>query len=186
MAHIVMLAPVEYLTYGSRNRRRVFRLPRRSVSIRIVIAFYRFETYFCANQTLGKIQEGGISPLLGRFTGDCKGGESKLPLCHSFFQPSTALSFSCEKESGVETFPAHSVRERPRLWRVFALRAKEASPPRGDKTASFGRGSFSLRLWRNIFLDAAAVSVYDECVLSNRRTQKCSSLLLPPVCKRSV
>ena len=106
------------------------------------------------------IQEGGISPLLGRFKGDCKGGESKLPLCHSFFQPSTALSFSCEKESGVE---------KPRLRRsslcacgtdkgvtlrvmkvprppdakslrassgcVFCARegAKEVSPLRGDK-----------------------------------------------------
>ena len=31
---------------------------------------------------------------------------TQIPLCHSFFRPSTALSFSCEKESGVETFPA--------------------------------------------------------------------------------
>ena len=36
---IALLAPVEYLTYGSRKRRRVFRLPRRSVQIRICIAF---------------------------------------------------------------------------------------------------------------------------------------------------
>ena len=31
---------------------------------------------------------------------------TQIPLCYSFFRPSTALSFSYEKESGVETFPA--------------------------------------------------------------------------------
>ena len=34
----------------------------------------RFERYFRTNQTPGMIQEGGISPLLGRFKGECKGG----------------------------------------------------------------------------------------------------------------
>ncbi len=58
-------------------------------------------------------------PLLGRFKGVCKGGESKRPLCHSFFQPSTALSFSCEKESGVETalYGRLSVKRRLNLRR---------------------------------------------------------------------
>ena len=42
--------------------------------IRVVIAFYRFGICVCTNQIPGKIQEGGISPLLGRFKGDCKGG----------------------------------------------------------------------------------------------------------------
>ena len=94
----------------------------------------------CTNQPPGMIQEGGISPLLGRFKGipttglpresseairAGKGGTTKrtrpaacggardvefvptqIPLCHSFFRPSTALSFSYEKESAVESFPA--------------------------------------------------------------------------------
>ena len=38
-AKVVSLAPVEYLTYGSRKRRRVFRPPCRTIPIRIVIAF---------------------------------------------------------------------------------------------------------------------------------------------------
>ena len=37
---VVPLAPVEYLTYGSRKRRRVFRLRRRAIPIRICIAFF--------------------------------------------------------------------------------------------------------------------------------------------------
>ena len=37
---------------------------------------------------------------------DVKFVPTQIPLCHSFFRPSTALSFSYEKESGVETFPA--------------------------------------------------------------------------------
>ena len=58
---------------------------------------------------LGMIQEGGRNPLLGRFKGIPK-GEIEIPLWYSFFRPSTALSFSYEKESGVETFPAHFMR----------------------------------------------------------------------------
>ena len=67
--------------------------------------FVDFVIYLCTNQTPGKIQGRGRSPLLGRFKGDCQGGESKLPLDYAFFRPSTALSFSYEKESGVETVP---------------------------------------------------------------------------------
>ena len=60
---------------------------------------------FAQTKLLGKIQEGGRNPLLGRFKGIPK-GEIEIPLWYSFFRPSTALSFSYEKESGVETFPA--------------------------------------------------------------------------------
>ena len=60
---------------------------------------------FAQAKPLGKIQEGGRNPLLGRFKGIPK-GEIEIPLWYSFFRPSTALSFSYEKESGVETFPA--------------------------------------------------------------------------------
>ena len=97
------------------------------------------------------IQEGGISPLLGRFKGIPKkglpresseairvgkGGTTKrtrpaacggardvefvptqIPLCHSFFRPSTALSFSCEKESGVEDAITDAVRSKDMAFR---------------------------------------------------------------------
>ena len=69
-----MLAPVEYLTYEIRKRRRVFRLPRRAIQVRICIAFFADWNVLCTNQTPGMIQEGGRNPLLGRFKGDCKGG----------------------------------------------------------------------------------------------------------------
>ena len=64
----------------------------------------------------GKIQERGPQPPLGRFKGIAK-GEIEIPLCHSFFQPSTALSFSCEKESGVETSLHRTLPEKTRRLR---------------------------------------------------------------------
>ena len=70
--------------------------------IRICIAFCKLKKVSAQAKPRGKSKEGGRSPLLGRFKGDCQGGESKLPLDYSFFRPSTALSFSYEKESGVE------------------------------------------------------------------------------------
>ena len=116
---VVLFAPVEYLTYGIRSVSNIKRLvgadiPLRpilaqSISItspvwrlRICIAFCKLKIFIRTNQTPGKIQGRGRSPLLGRFKGDCQGGESKLPLDYAFFRPSTALSFSYEKESGVE------------------------------------------------------------------------------------
>ena len=64
----------------------------------------------------GKSKRGGRSPLLGRFKGIAK-GEIEIPLCYSFFQPSTALSFSCEKESGVETSLHRTLPEKTRRLR---------------------------------------------------------------------
>ena len=88
----------------SGNNRRVFRLPRRSIKDASVARFVKPKMISTQTKLRGKSKEGGRSPLLGRFKGDCQGGESKLPLDYSFFRPSTALSFSYEKESGVETF----------------------------------------------------------------------------------
>ena len=85
-----------------RNRRRVFRLPCRSIKDASVARFVNLKQPTAQTKLRGKSKEGGRSPLLGRFKGDCQGGESKLPLDYSFFRPSTALSFSYEKESGVE------------------------------------------------------------------------------------
>ena len=87
-----------------RNSRRVFRLPRRSIKDASVARFVNLKQPTAQTKLRGKSKEGGRSPLLGRFKGVCQGGESKLPLDYSFFRPSTALSFSYEKESGVETF----------------------------------------------------------------------------------
>ena len=108
--------------------------------IRICIAFCKSEIISAQTELQGKSKEGGRSPLLGRFKGDCQGGRvptriqrsdscgkrrnngtddacppqaadrmrdvefvpTQLPLDYSFFRPSTALSFSYEKESGVE------------------------------------------------------------------------------------
>ena len=89
---------------GIRNRRRVFRLPRQFNKNASVPRFVNPKIISVRIKLRGKSKEGGRSPLLGRFKGDCQGGESKLPLDYSFFRPSTALSFSYEKESGVETF----------------------------------------------------------------------------------
>ena len=85
-----------------RNSRRVFRLPCRSIKDVSVARFVNLKQPTAQTKLRGKSKEGGRSPLLGRFKGDCQGGESKLPLDYAFFQPSTALSFSYEKESGVE------------------------------------------------------------------------------------
>ena len=85
-----------------RNSRRVFRLPCRSIKDASVARFVNLKQPTAQTKLRGKSKEGGRSPLLGRFKGDCQGGESKLPLDYAFFRPSTALSFSYEKESGVE------------------------------------------------------------------------------------
>ena len=88
----------------SRNSRRVFRLPRLFNKDASASHFVNPKINSAQTTPRGKSKEGGRSPLRGRFMGDCQGGESKLPLDYSFFRPSTALSFSYEKESGVETF----------------------------------------------------------------------------------
>ena len=80
--------------------------------IRICIAFCKLKKVSAQAKPRGKSKEGGRSPLLGRFKGDCQGGEAKLPLDYSFFRPSTALSFSYEKESGVETFASLARQKR--------------------------------------------------------------------------
>ena len=125
---VALFAPVEYLTYGSRKAvlpaRAALRIarndfpckghPKQAQSIstttpvyqrRICGAFCKLKKATARTKLRGKSKEGGRSPLLGRFKGDCQGGESKLPLDYAFFRPSTALSFSYEKESGVETVP---------------------------------------------------------------------------------
>ena len=61
--------------------------------------FWWLEIRFVQTKSLGKIQEGGISPLLGRFTGDCKGGESKLPLCRFLFTAS-GFFFAAQRKRG--------------------------------------------------------------------------------------
>ena len=55
----------------------------------------------CFAQTTppGMIQEGGISPLLGRFKGDCKGGKSKSPLCRFLFTAS-GFFFAAQRKRG--------------------------------------------------------------------------------------
>ena len=119
---VALFAPVEYLTYESRSVPNIKGLvgadapvhPTSPQSIstttpvyqrRICGAFCKLKKATARTKLRGKSKEGGRSPLLGRFKGDCQGGESKLPLDYSFFRPSTALSFSYEKESGVETVP---------------------------------------------------------------------------------
>ena len=136
--------PVEYLTYGSRKRCRVFRLPRRAAVYASLSRFIDLEYAFAQTKFREKSKKGASALFLVVLRGIAKAGlprepseavragkggttertrfracaearelkfvPTQLPLCHSFFRPSTALSFSCEKESGVETFPAHSVR----------------------------------------------------------------------------
>ena len=85
-----------------RNRRRVFRLPRQFNTDASDSRFVNPKRISAQTKLRGKSKEGGRSPLLGRFKGIAK-GEIEIPLCYSFFRPSTALSFSYEKESGVET-----------------------------------------------------------------------------------
>ena len=125
---------------GIRNRRRVFRLPRRSGDCASVSRFVSLKYSSARTKLRGKSKEGGRSPLLGRFKGGCKGDRAptriqrsdscgkrrnngtdeacppqaadrmrdvefvptQLPLDYAFFRPSTALSFSYEKESGLK------------------------------------------------------------------------------------
>ena len=132
----------------TRNRRRVFRLPRQFNKNASVARFVNLKTNSAQTKPQGKSKEGGRSPLLGRFKGVCKGARAptriqrsdscgkrrnngtdeactpqaadrmrdvefvptQLPLCRPFFRPSTALSFPCGKESGVEPLQRnHSV-----------------------------------------------------------------------------
>ena len=55
--------------------------------------------YFSAQtKLLGKIQEGGISPLLGRFKGIPK-GEIEIPLCRFLFTAS-GFFFAAQRKRG--------------------------------------------------------------------------------------
>ena len=138
----------------TRNRRRVFRLPRQFNKNASVARFVNLKTNSAQTKPQGKSKEGGRSPLLGRFKGDCQGGESKLPLDYAFFRPSTALSFSYEKESGVETAPFLSRQKRmgrrrqlaPSAHPKWASGAKkhvfgvQNKKPSQDKPTTVGRG----------------------------------------------
>ena len=149
---VVLFAPVEYLTYGKRKAvtqqalpciSRTNKLPFKSqpkqpqsismtspvYPIRICSAVCWFEITPAQTKPRGKSKEGGRSPLLGRFKGDCQGGESKLPLDYAFFRPSTALSFSYEKESGVENAPAEAFRST-NMARGTLCRQRTLSPVR--------------------------------------------------------
>ena len=99
--------------------------------IRICSAFGQSETISAQTKPRGKSKEGGRSPLLGRFKGVCKGGDSKLPLCHPFFRPSTALSFPCGKESGVENTPFLTSQKKVcrRRHASAAQRKRRLKPP---------------------------------------------------------
>ena len=115
---------------GIRNRRRVFRLPRRSGKYASVPRFADPKMISAQTKLRGKSKEGGRSPLLGRFKGDCQGGESKLPLDYAFFRPSTALSFSYEKESGVETALTEALRSTDMARGAAAAVPQTAPRPR--------------------------------------------------------
>ena len=57
----------------SRNSRRVFRLPRRSIKDASVARFVNLKQPTAQTKLRGKSKEGGRSPLLGRFKGIAKG-----------------------------------------------------------------------------------------------------------------
>ena len=128
----------------TRNRRRVFRPPRRFVKDTSASRFVNSKINSARTKLRGKSKEGGRSPLLGRFKGDCQGGESKLPLDYPFFRPSTALSFSYEKESGVETFAFLARQKRmgrrrqlaPSAHPKWAYGAGKNGPPAQKSTPS--------------------------------------------------
>ena len=61
---------------GIRNRRRVFRLPRRSGKYASVPRFVNPKIISVRIKLRGKSKEGGRSPLLGRFKGVCKGARA--------------------------------------------------------------------------------------------------------------
>ena len=185
---VVLFAPVEYLTYGSRKAvlfaRAALRITKnglpfksqlkqpQSISItssvcpiRICSAFCRSKSISAQTKLRGKSKEGGRSPLLGRFKGDCQGDRAptriqrsdscgkrrnngtddacppqaadrmrnvefvptQIPLDDSFFRPSTALSFSYEKESGGET----ALTEAFRSIKTACAFAQNKKPPDG-------------------------------------------------------
>ena len=89
---------------------------------------------------------------------DVKFVPTQIPLCHSFFQPSTALSFSCEKESAVENCGRRTQHFRAsgailcppgiKAFRILRMqspahfvRQKRHHPSGVIKAASFARGS---------------------------------------------
>ena len=60
----------------TRNRRRVFRLPRQFNKNASVARFVNLKTNSAQTKPRGKSKEGGRSPLLGRFKGVCKGARA--------------------------------------------------------------------------------------------------------------
>ena len=72
--------------------------------IRICIAFCKSKFISARTKLRGKSKEGGRSPLLGRFKGVCKGGDSKLPLCWFPFHRQRPFPLT-SKEKGAEYRP---------------------------------------------------------------------------------
>ena len=113
---VVPFAPVEYLTYGippspifggvmvPRKRDRLF-LGR----FKGVCQGDRAPTRIQRRDSCGKRKNNGTDkacpPQAADRMRDVEFVPTQIPLGYSFFRPSTTLSFSYEKESGVETVP---------------------------------------------------------------------------------
>ena len=78
--------------------RRVFRLPRRAARFASASRFANSKFIFAQTKPPGMIQEGGISPLLGRFKGIPK-GEIEIPLWRFLFTAS-GFFFAAQRKRG--------------------------------------------------------------------------------------
>ena len=106
-----LFAPVEYLTYGSRKSRRVFRLPRRSIPIRICIAFCQSEIFFCTNHPPGKSKKGVSTPFLVVLRGFQR-GKSKSPFGILSFDRQRRFLSHARKKAGLKHSPRISCADK--------------------------------------------------------------------------
>ena len=106
----------------TRNNRRVFRMPRRSIKDASVARLDNLKTNSAQTKPRGKSKEGGRSPLLGRFKGVCQGGESNLPLDWFPFHRQRPFPLT-SKEKGAEYRPNGSIPFPPHIFLAYTSRS---------------------------------------------------------------
>ena len=122
---IALFAPVEYLTYGSRNSRRVFRLPRQLNKNASVARLDNLKQFPHKTSPGENPRKGAAAPFLVVLRGIVKGENRNSPLTILSFDSQRRFLSHTRKKAGLKTLlRKHSVQ---RIWPAARCAVKERS-----------------------------------------------------------
>ena len=122
---VALFAPVEYLTYGSRNSRRVFRLPRQLNKNASVARLDNLKQFPHKTSPGENPRKGAAAPFLVVLRGIVKGENRNSPLTILSFDSQRRFLSHTRKKAGLKTLlRKHSVQ---RIWPAARCAVKERS-----------------------------------------------------------